>query len=105
MTEIKKHMVVELTVDEVYSLVLHTKLFTAHRRCEHAYDFGDEATVGKCLKRGEKFGGFVDGDFGRYLGYHASYGFCVLTLAVLGKVVGGEAFASLDGLKAVWMLD
>lgn len=72
-------------------------------------DFGDEYTVGLCVKRKgvNIFEGHPDDTFGLYLGVDANNRYIVgiNKLGARYEFVSGEAFDSLVDLKEKWTLD
>lgn len=71
------------------------------RRVTSPFDFGDQETVGCCLKtdpRGKKQ------QFGTYAGIH-QIGYVVIVVTCDGVVLSGEVFATLQELQMRWMAD
>jgi hypothetical protein len=87
-------------------VLMNTSLWGHKRKPVSAFDFGDQETVGLCVKRcGKNIENFVDHDFGIYLG--ESYGkFHVGTMKIMEfKPEKLESFSTLEELKQQWMLD
>ena len=72
-------------------------------------DFGDDQTVGLCLKRRNRciFSGDPNDSFGLFLGLDDNNKY-IVGINELGhkfKFVGGESFDSIEDLKDDWVLD
>ena len=93
---------------KAYNYLLDSSLFGKKRNSKDAFDFGDDATVGKHLKRRYlTFNEYeIELDFGVFLGKHADGKWVVgIWNTDCSNLVGGEVFDSLGDLKGVWQLD
>lgn len=91
----------------LYQVMMDAPMFGTKRKSHTPQDFGDDATVGKCLKVIGKtlLDEYKDYDFGMYLGkqngkYHV--GMCEMMSFTPSKL---ESFDSLESLKEKWELD
>lgn len=80
-----------------------------HRIPKSADDFGDDETVGLCVKRKDHsiFSGDPNDSFGIFLGKDNNNNY-IIGINELGykfKFVSGESFESLESLKQNWILD
>lgn len=95
----------KLTKEETYNYWLNTPLFGEKRLPKNAMDFGDLATIGKCMKRKNlSFTELGDRDFGIFLGHHNDI-WVVAIVDLYNNLVEGEGFPTLEELKDVWQLD
>ena len=100
----------ELSGSATIDLLMDTPLPKVKaRQCTGLYDYGDPATVGKCLKRPDPKGTppfFMA--FGRFhgrvvideIGYYLA-----VVVDVRGNILAGELFETIDECKARWELD
>lgn len=93
-------------VDEAVKFFHISNIFKTRRVPKDSFDFGDDQTVGRCLKRQSyTHQSDPDNSFGIYLGEHKE-GFVVAVKALIEpKFTGCEIFSDLDELKQEWRLD
>lgn len=78
------------------------------RECMNAFDYGDEQTILKCVKRSgcDIFEGDHNNKFGLFLGLHG--GVYVIGVSNLGNPMGfnaTEIFETQEEMKHHWILD
>jgi hypothetical protein len=97
----------QIDADQACQYWLDSPVFFEKRQSKDQFDFGDDRTVGKCLKR--RYLSFYDYqenlDFGRFLGKHQDKWVVGIVNEDSSQLVGGEVFDSLEDLKQAWELD
>lgn len=84
--------------------MLESKLPGEKRISTNRLDFGDDATIGHCLRKCNIYE-YKDGDFGRYLGKHKSGEFVVYCMNMDYSFHSYLTYGSLEELKGTWELD
>ena len=94
-----------LTGDQVADVYLDSPIWGNKKISKDVYDFGDNDTVGKHLKRSDIDYFTKPNGFGVFLGQH-TIGWVVGIKNLMGsQLVSGLVYDSLDTLKQQWQLD
>jgi len=100
----------KIEINECYQALLRAVGANKKQRIpKSAEDFGDDETIGLCVKRSGRdiFEGDPNDSFGIFLGKDSDNNY-IIGINELGskfKFVSGESFESLELLKQHWILD